>query len=101
MSIKNEELLAMIEALEIRIVELESKPQRKGRDYGPASENSMTAEMAWRIRFGDLVGVPVRIIAADNGFSKGQVYSVTGNYTFEKLQRDDFDFNEDGVVTAK
>lgn len=83
-----------------RITMLEATPARGARNYGPSSEASMTDEMAWRIRYGDLTGAKVKDIANDNGLSRGQVYSVRGNYTFTRVTADTFAFaeSEDGEV---
>lgn len=68
-----------------------SQPAKKARNYGPSSSNAMTDELAWRIRYGDLVGTAVRKIADDEGLSRGQVYSCTGGYTFNHVNDE---FNE-------
>lgn len=93
---------ARIEALEealtqamLSIQELKAAPVRGKRDYGPKAENAMTDQMAWRIRYGDLVGAKVKDIANDNGLSRGQVYSVRGNYTFTNVKPESFYFNDD------
>lgn len=84
---------AMINALKT-IAELQASPKRGARDYGPNSQTAMTSLMAWRIRYGDLVGTPVKTIADENGLSRGQVYSVRGNYTFTAVTADSFRFEE-------
>lgn len=77
-----------------RIVALEATPIPSKRNYGPSSENAMNDEMAWRIRYGDLVGVTVKDIANDYGLSRGQIYSVRGMYTFTKVVAETFKFEE-------
>lgn len=84
-----------------RIAKLEATPVRGKRDYGPKAENPMTDQMAWRIRYGDLVGAKVKDIANDNGLSRGQVYSVRGNYTFTNVKPESFAFNEDSKIVAQ
>lgn len=106
-----ESLSARVEALETHVITLTQAlqaqaqaPQRGARNYGPASEVPMTDEMAWRIRYGDLVATPVKTIADDHKLSRGQVYSVRGNYTFTKVTASSFRFEEievDGHMTTK
>lgn len=96
---------ASIEDCIAKINELINKvnTQRKGngrRDYGPKSETDMTELMAWRIRFGDLTSAKVKDIAEDNGLSRGQVYSVRGNYTFNHVIKDSYDLDDVGAHLA-
>jgi hypothetical protein len=91
-----EGLRAEIDSLKAKIVELEARPTR-GRDYGPKSENAMTAEIAWRIKYGDRTAAKVKDIADEFGLSRGQVYSVRGGYTFTHVKPDDFDIVEHGA----
>ena len=99
-------LTARVEALETQVIALTTAQHNapRGRNYGPKSETPMTDLMAWRIKYGDLKGVPVKTIADENGLSRGQIYSVRGNYTFTKVRPDTFAFkeitNEDGSVTT-
>ena len=106
-----EALTARVEALEAHVITLttslqaaQTAPVRGARNYGPSSEVPMTDEMAWRIRYGDLVATPVKTIADDNKLSRGQVYSVRGNYTFTKVIASTFKFEEvevDGNLVTK
>lgn len=110
--------IAAIAALEARTSDLETQvitltaalhtaqaqPTRGARNYGPASEVPMTDEMAWRIRFGDLKGVAVKDIADEHKLSRGQIYSVRGNYTFTKVIASTYRFEEtevEGEMIAK
>jgi len=83
-----------IETLAAKIAELEAllaaKPARKERDYGPKAIYAMDDLHAWRIMFGDLKNRKVREIADEFGFSRGQVYSVRGTYTFTHVTKDSF-----------
>ena len=95
-------LTAELYELRTRVYELESRPQRGARDYGPKAEVAMTDEMAWRIRYGDLVGAKVKDIADENGLSRGQVYSVRGMYTFTKVGPNSFEFDDEtNEIVAK
>jgi len=70
---------------------LESKRSTiKGRDYGNKSERKATRHDAWRIRFGDLVGHKARQISEELGLSRGQSYSILGDYTFRDVKEDEF-----------
>ena len=86
-----------IDQLKAKITELESRPT-KTRDYGPKSENAMTPMIAWRIKFGDRTQAKVKDIANEFGLSRGQVYSVKGDYTFTHVKEDDFHINNDNEV---
>ena len=94
------DMKVIIQEMCLKIAELEQQPKRgrKGeRDYGPKSENAMTELMAWRIMFGDLSdrsNWTVRKIADEFGLSRGQVYSVTGCYTFTKVKEDSFTMDD-------
>ena len=86
--------MTTIKELEARIVELEAhiailtRPKGDGvRDYGPRSEHKMTETDAIRILNGDLKDVSVNDICRDFGFSRGQVYSLRGGYTFKSIKR--------------
>ena len=87
--------MVTIQELQTRVTTLEALPTRSARNYGPASDTPMTDQMAWRIRYGDLTNVKVKTIADENGLSRGQVYSVRGNYTFTKITANSYAFNEE------
>ena len=99
---------AGLDAQDARITELESTiiklmtaaaespakermPKAKGqRDYGPASENKLNDYMAWRMVYGDLKEETVRNLADDYGYSRAQVYSLRGGYTFKHVTATSF-----------
>lgn len=54
-----------------------------GRDYGPDSQREMTPYWAIRILRGKYAKWSVRKIADELGFSRGQVYSLRGEYTMK------------------
>lgn len=54
-----------------------------GRDYGPASNRAMTEGLALRILVGRYRKWSVRKIADELGLSRGQVYSLKGEYTMK------------------
>lgn len=58
---------------------------RKPRDYGPDSVRKATDEDAYEIRFGEYRHEKARYIADVTGLSRGQVYSIQGNYTFRHI----------------
>jgi len=85
-----------IEALEAQVDELkamveELKAQRtsapKARDYGPDSQRPMDEYYALRILVGRYRKWTTKKIAEELGFSKGQVYSLTGGYTFKPVHQ--------------
>jgi hypothetical protein len=81
------ELIAKIEALELRVAQLEEHTNAK-RDRGPASEREMTEEDAFRVKFGDLKDKKHKEAAELLKVSYGQVYSCRGGYTFKQVKED-------------
>ena len=84
----NEEIIAKINEV------IEAINAHKPRNYGPKSTRKMERLDAWRIMFGDLIDVSVKDVANDLGLSKGQVYSVKGNYTFRDVKEDEFTIDD-------
>ena len=84
-------LTAELHELRTRVAELESRPQRGARDYGPKAEVAMTHEMAWRIRYGDLVGAKVKDIADENGFSRRVAWIAKDDHVRRKVVYYDLD----------
>ncbi len=79
-------LEAAMVTLEARIEELESKKAKKGeRDYGPDSTKAMDERTALRILVGPYRDWTVKRIANDLGLSRGQVYSLRGEYTMKTV----------------
>lgn len=81
-----QEALDRISQLETRVVTLEEalaakKPAAK-------SENSMTEEHAFRVKFGDLKDHKHGKAAEVLGLSYGQVFSCRGGYTFKQVTKD-------------
>jgi len=74
---------------------------RKPREYGPKSQTPMNEELAWRIMYGDLKDKKVKDIAEEFELSRGQVYSVRGNYTFTYVKPDSFEIDEDDHITPE
>lgn len=70
------------------------------RNYGPESQRKMTDEDAWRIMYGDMKSMKVKDIADKLGLSRGQVYSVRGNYTFTHVKADSFKTEQATVETG-
>lgn len=81
------EVLERLAALELRVVQLEeSTTKREAR--GPKSESTMTAEHAFRVKFGDLKDVKHGEAAKTLGLSYGQIFSCRGGYTFKTVSKD-------------
>ena len=89
LSTRIDELESHIVALTVHIQTLQSTasaPTAKiagERDYGPDSEHKLDDRMALRIILGRYRTWSVRKIADDLGFSRGQIYSLRGRYTFK------------------
>jgi hypothetical protein len=81
------ELLERVAQLETRVVELEETTHKR-EARGPKSDNSMTEEHAFRVRFGDLKDVKHGEAAKTLGLSYGQVFSCRGGYTFKTVSKD-------------
>jgi len=83
-----DEMTAKIAELEERLTLLETKKATKGeRDYGPDSTRKMDTMAALRILVGRWSGETVRAIADNHGFSRGQVYSLKGEYTMKEAHK--------------
>ena len=96
-SIANNEVTieTLLERVTLLEAQLAAKPKsNKERDYGPKAVFAMDDLSAWRIMYGDLKATKVRKIADDFGFSRGQVYSVRGTYTFTHINKDSFTMDD-------
>ena len=80
------EALERITSLEARVVVLEESLAAK--KPATKSENSMTEEHAFRVKFGDLKGLKHGKAAEALGLSYGQVFSCRGGYTFKTVAKD-------------
>ena len=80
------EALSRIADLETRVVVLEE--QLAAKRPASKSENSMTEEHAFRVKFGDLKGLKHGRAAEALGLSYGQVFSCRGGYTFKTVTKD-------------
>lgn len=80
------EALDRIAALELRVVQLEELTTKRD-NRGPKSESTMTAEHAFRVKFGDLKDVKHGEAAKTLGLSYGQVFSCRGGYTFKTVDK--------------
>ena len=80
------EALNRIVDLETRVVVLEE--QLAAKRPAAKSENSMTEEHAFRVKFGDLKGLKHGRAAEALGLSYGQVFSCRGGYTFKTVTKD-------------
>jgi hypothetical protein len=78
------EMMAKIEALEARIVVLEST-ETVTRDRGPKSERDMTEDDARKVILGELKDLSHKAAAEKLNLSYGQIYSARGGYTFKKV----------------
>lgn len=82
-------LTVHIQAMQQRLDELEAKPTapapkaRGERDYGPDSQRQMDERGALRILIGRYRTWSVRKIADECGYSRGQIYSLKGEYTMK------------------
>jgi len=89
LSARIDELESHIVALTVHIQALQSTApttKAKGdRDYGPDSERKLDDYVALRILVGRYSSWSVRKIADDLGFSRGQIYSLRGRYTFKTV----------------
>ena len=80
------ELVARIETLEAKIVELETKkPSSTVRDRGPESTREMTEDDAKEVMIGSLRKHTHKAAAVALGLSYGQIYSARGGYTFKPI----------------
>lgn len=80
------EALNRIADLETRVVVLEE--QLAAKRQAAKSENSMTEEHAFRVKFGDLKDLKHGKAAEALGLSYGQVFSCRGGYTFKTVTKD-------------
>ena len=80
------EALSRIADLETRVVVLEE--QLAAKRPASKSENSMTEEHAFRVKFGDLKDLKHGKAAEALGLSYGQVFSCRGGYTFKTVTKD-------------
>ena len=80
------EALSRIADLETRVVVLEE--QLAAKRPAAKSENSMAAEHAFRVKFGDLKDLKHGKAAEALGLSYGQVFSCRGGYTFKTVTKD-------------
>ena len=80
------EALNRIADLETRVVVLEE--QLAAKRPAAKSENSMTEEHAFRVKFGDLKDLKHGKAAEALGLSYGQVFSCRGGYTFKTVTKD-------------
>ena len=80
------ELMDRVAELESRLMVLEENTSNKARSV--KSENSMTEEHAFRVKFGDLKGLKHGKAAEALGLSYGQVFSCRGGYTFKQVNKD-------------
>ena len=80
------EALNRIADLETRVVVLEE--QLAAKRPAAKSENSMTEEHAFRVKFGDLKDHKHGKAAEALGLSYGQVFSCRGGYTFKTVTKD-------------
>lgn len=80
------EALSRIADLETRAVVLEE--QLAAKRPAAKSENSMTEEHAFRVKFGDLKDLKHGKAAEALGLSYGQVFSCRGGYTFKTVTKD-------------
>ena len=80
------EALSRIADLETRVVVLEE--QLAAKRPTAKSENSMTEEHAFRVKFGDLKDHKHGKAAEALGLSYGQVFSCRGGYTFKTVTKD-------------
>ncbi len=80
------EALSRIADLETRVVVLEE--QLAAKKPATKSENSMTEEHAFRVKFGDLKDLKHGKAAEALGLSYGQVFSCRGGYTFKTVAKD-------------
>ena len=80
------EALGRIADLETRVVVLEE--QLAAKRPASKSENSMTEEHAFRVKFGDLKDLKHGKAAEALGLSYGQVFSCRGGYTFKTVTKD-------------
>ena len=80
------EALNRIADLETRAVVLEE--QLAAKRPAAKSENSMTEEHAFRVKFGDLKDLKHGKAAEALGLSYGQVFSCRGGYTFKTVTKD-------------
>ena len=80
------EALSRIADLETRVVVLEE--QLAAKRPAAKSENSMTEEHAFRVKFGDLKDLKHGKAAEALGLSYGQVFSCRGGYTFKTVAKD-------------
>ena len=80
------EALERITSLETRVVALEE--QLAAKRPAAKSENSMTEEHAFRVKFGDLKDLKHGKAAEALGLSYGQVFSCRGGYTFKTVTKD-------------
>ena len=80
------EALSRIADLETRVVVLEE--QLAAKRPAAKSENSMTEEHAFRVKFGDLKDLKHGKAAEALGLSYGQVFSCRGGYTFKTVTKD-------------
>ena len=80
------EALERITSLEARVVVLEE--QLAAKRPATKSENSMTEEHAFRVKFGDLKDLKHGKAAEALGLSYGQVFSCRGGYTFKTVAKD-------------
>ena len=80
------EALERISQLESRVVVLEE--QLAAKRPAAKSENSMTEEHAFRVKFGDLKDLKHGKAAEALGLSYGQVFSCRGGYTFKTVTKD-------------
>jgi len=87
LSARIDELESHIVALTVHIQALQSTaPTAKvqgERDYGPDSERKLDDHVALRILVGRYSSWSVRRIADELKFSRGQIYSLRGRYTFK------------------
>ena len=79
------EALSRIADLETRVVVLEE--QLAAKRPAAKSENSMTEEHAFRVKFGDLKDLKHGKAAEALGLSYGQVFSCRGGYTFKPVTK--------------
>lgn len=83
------EVVAHINTLEARIVDLEAKLANvKIRDRGPSSTRTMAEEDARRIMLGDLKDMSHKKAAEELGLSYGQVYSARNGFTFKTVYKE-------------
>ena len=80
------EALSRIADLETRVAVLEE--QLAAKRPAAKSENSMTEEHAFRVKFGDLKDLKHGKAAEALGLSYGQVFSCRGGYTFKTVTKD-------------